>query len=100
MDFVSIETPAPRVSLAGKLPEFLDTSIGIVAAGDFLQIVANQLIEAFPESLRTLAGAGGDLLVDGERDIHSHSIRVHKICVKTEYIRDASSPRSLPHEAQ
>ena len=77
MDFVSIETPASGVSFAGKLPEFFNTSLGVVATGQLSQVVANQLIEALSQSLRPLPGTRGQLLVDRESDIHLHSICAH-----------------------
>ena len=57
MDLISIEAPSARVSLPGELSEFLKALFGIVAASQLLQVVANQLIETLPQSLRALASA-------------------------------------------
>ena len=63
MNLVSIEAPAPRVALAGKTAEFLDTPFGIVAPGQLSQVVANQLIEALAQGIRPPPGAPDQLLI-------------------------------------
>jgi len=52
MSLVAIETLAMRVAGARQALELLDPALGIVAASQFLQVIANQLVEAFSESLR------------------------------------------------
>src|SRR5258706_11030731 len=81
MDLVPFKTPATRVALPRKAPEFVNTPLRIVAARQLLQVVANQLIQAFPERLRPLAGPRSELFIDREGDIHLHSIRAHVLCV-------------------
>lgn len=71
MNLVAIEAPALRVTLTRELPELFNTALGVVAASQRLQVVADQLVETFPEGLRLLPGASDKLLVDGERDVHS-----------------------------
>jgi hypothetical protein len=88
MNLVSVEAPAARVALARKPLELLDTSFGIVAARQRLQIVPNQLIEALAEDFRLPSGTSYELLVDGEGDIHLHSIRGHWLCVNGSFLRD------------
>ena len=81
---MSVEPPAPRVALAGESLEFLDTLFRIVGTGQLLQIVADQLIEAFAkgfglfsgdfhrlfESLASVfAAAGEEMTVSIERDM-------------------------------
>lgn len=70
MDLVSVEPPAPRVALAGESPEFLDALFRIVGTGQLLQIVADQLIEAFAKGFGLFSGAGDGLLVNGKGYIH------------------------------
>jgi len=70
MNLVSTKTPTPRVALARESPEFLDAALGIVSASHGLQVVPNQLIEALAEGLGFGAGAGDELVIDGERNVH------------------------------
>jgi len=81
MNLVSIEAPAARMASARKPFELFNTPLGIVSAGHRLQVVANQLIEAFAQSFGLLASASDELLVDGEGEIHVHIIRGHVLCV-------------------
>ncbi len=46
------------------------------------QVLADLLIHAFTYGVEFFAGALDDLLVDGESEIHGHSICAHIICVK------------------
>lgn len=69
------------VALSRKALKFRDALVGIVAAGDALQVVAYELVEALAERVGTLAGAGDQLLVDREREVHEHIIRVHVLRV-------------------
>ena len=50
MNFVSIEAPATRVAAAREFLELLDALLGVVAASQLLQVVADQLIEALPKA--------------------------------------------------
>ena len=70
MDLVAIEAPAARVTSARKMLEFFDTSLGMVSTGQLLQVVANQLVQAFPQRLRLFSSAGDNLLIDRQRNIH------------------------------
>jgi len=80
MNLVAVKAPAARVTFPGKPPELLDALFGVIAARQLLQVIADQLIEAFAESVCLLASAGNDLIIDGQGNIHSHSIRAHVIC--------------------
>lgn len=77
MNLISIETPTARVATTGKTPELLDTAVGIVAARKLLQVVADQLIQAFAERVGFLPRAGDKLRIDGQGDIDDHSICAH-----------------------
>jgi hypothetical protein len=65
MYFISIETPALRVALAGEPLELLDALLGIVASSQPLQIVPDQLVEALTEGFGFPARPGDRLLVKG-----------------------------------
>src|SRR5271170_4763665 len=82
MNLVAVEAPAAGVALTGKTPELCDAAFGIVPTGDGLQVVADQLIKAFAQGFGFLAGAGDELFVKGQGDIHEHSICGHGLCVK------------------
>src|SRR6266850_6391867 len=94
MDLVPIKAPATRVALPRKAAEFVNTLFWIVAARQLLQVVANQLIQAFPERLRPLASPRGELFVDREGNIHLHSICAHVLCVNSHYASAESSMTS------
>src|ERR1700758_5029392 len=83
MNLIAIEAPATRVSLSGEALELLDAALRVVSASHGLQIVADHLVEALAQSFRLLAGSGDQLLVDGEGDVHTHSICVHILCVNS-----------------
>ena len=70
MDFVPIEAPAAGVPLAGKAAEFGDALVGIVAASELLQVVADKLVKAFAKSIGAFAGAVDELLIDGKCQVH------------------------------
>ncbi len=70
MNLVPIETPTARMAMARKPLELLDAAFGIVAAGEGLQVFADELIKTLAESFRFFSGARDELLVDRERDIH------------------------------
>ncbi len=61
---MAIKTPAAGVAASGKALEFRDAALRVVSAGNGLQVVANQLIQAFPESLRFLSRPRDELIVD------------------------------------
>ena len=65
MNFISVEAPAARVATTGESVELLDTSLRIVAAGQLLQIVADQLVEALAQGIGLLPGPGDKLFIDG-----------------------------------
>jgi hypothetical protein len=81
VNFVAVEAPSAGMALSREAFEFFDAALGIVSADDGLQVVANELIQAFAESLGFLAGSGDELLVDGESDVHAHMISGHVLCV-------------------
>jgi predicted nucleic acid-binding protein len=68
------------------IPAILQDVFGVISAGYCLQVVADQLVQAFAQGFRLLTGARHQLLVNGESYIHSHIIRAHI------YLDDASSP--------
>jgi hypothetical protein len=78
MNFVAIKAPAAGVALTGEALELCDAALGVVSAGDGLQVVADQLVEAFAEGFRLLAGAGDELVIEGESDVHG--------CILTQYM--------------
>ena len=81
MDFVAIKAPAPRIALSGKALEFLKALSRIVAACQGLQVIADELIETLPKRLCLLASASHGLLINGEGDVHIHSICANVCCV-------------------
>ena len=87
MNFVSIETPAPRVALAREVPEFGHAALGDVSASQSLQVFADQLIQAFAQGIGPLACAFDELLVERQRYVHAHRICVHVLCVKLTAMR-------------
>ena len=64
MDLVAIEAPAAGVTSSGKTFKLLDAALGVVTASQFLQVVANQFVEALAQCFRFLAGAGNNLFID------------------------------------
>ena len=65
MNFVSIEAPAAGVAVPGEFLEFLDALLGVVAASQLLQVVADQLIETLAQGIRLLSGTSDELFIDG-----------------------------------
>ena len=63
MNFVAIKAPTTGVALAGKLFEFFDAALRIVAICDSLQIIADELVQAFAQCFGLLARAGHELFV-------------------------------------
>jgi len=96
MDLVPVEAPAAGMALAGETLEFFDAALGIVSASDGLQVVADQLVEAFAKGLRLFACAGDKLFIDGEGDVHAHSIRVHVLCVNVPVSNDEVNKVTIP----
>ena len=47
MDFVSIESPAVRITTAGQTFKFFNTSLRIVLAGQVANVLADKLVQAF-----------------------------------------------------
>lgn len=81
MNLIAVEAPSSGMAGAGKAPKLFDVAIGIVCASDRLEVVADHLIQALAEGFRLLPGASDELVVDGESDVHEHSIRGHVLCV-------------------
>jgi hypothetical protein len=81
MNLVPVETPGAGVALTRETLEFFNAALGIVAAGQFLQVVANQLIEARAESNRFLSGAVDQLFINPQGNNHQNSICAHVLCV-------------------
>src|SRR4051794_303545 len=77
VNLVPVESPAVRMAMARKTLEFLDAALGIVPASYRLQVIADQLVKALAEGLGFLPGARDELLINGEGDVHFHSIRAH-----------------------
>lgn len=71
-----------RIALAGKSVEFFDSALHVIIPGNVLEVVANLLVQAFSHGAELLPGALGYLLINGESDVHEHSIRAHILCVK------------------
>src|SRR4029077_396127 len=88
MNLVPVELPAAGVALTGKALELFDATLGVVSAGDGLQVVADELVQAFAKRLRFFARAGNELVIERESDIHfcrsRHSICGHGLCVNHE----------------
>jgi hypothetical protein len=74
MNFVAIEAPATGIAFAGEAIELLDAAFGVVSAGEGLEIVADELVEALAESFGLLAGASDELFVDREGDVYVSDI--------------------------
>src|SRR5438552_14678450 len=91
MNLVAIEAPATRVAPTREALELLDAPLRIVTARQSLQVVADKLIEALAEGVRLLSGASYKLLIDGQGNIHLHSICAHVPCVNAEVASLASS---------
>jgi hypothetical protein len=84
MNFFAIEAPATGIAFAGEAIELLDAALGVVSAGEGLEIVADELVEALAESFRLLAGASDELFVDGEGDVHVSEF--YAVYVDTGYV--------------
>jgi len=80
MNLVAIEAPAAGVATTREALELLDAPLRIVTARQSLQVVADKLIEALAEGVRLLSGASYKLLIDGQGNIHLHSICAHVPC--------------------
>jgi len=65
MNLVSIKPPTVRIALPGEAFELFDTLLRIITTGQFLKVVADQLIQALTQCLGLLSGAGNGLFVDG-----------------------------------
>jgi hypothetical protein len=62
--------------------EFFDSALHFVFANKMLEVLANLLVEALADGAELLPGAFDKLFVNGESDIHEHSICAHIYCVK------------------
>src|SRR3982074_3126345 len=76
MNFVAIEVPAAGVAASGEALELFDAALGVVSAGNGLQVVAAELVQAFAKRFRFPAGAGDELVVEREGDVHSYTVHV------------------------
>ncbi|HEV2471012.1 MAG TPA: hypothetical protein VGS78_17610 [Candidatus Sulfotelmatobacter sp.] len=70
MDLVSIEAPPDGVAPTGESLELGNTALDVVAARNRLQIIANQLVQAFAHRVGTLSGLRQELLVNRKREVH------------------------------
>ena len=65
MNFIAVEAPAFGVAKPGKAAEFFDAAFGIVATRQLLQVVSDQLIQAFSEGVRLFSCARYHVLING-----------------------------------
>ena len=77
MNLVPVKPPSPRMTLTRESLELLDAALGVVPSRNRLQVVADQLVQAFAESFRLLTRTCHQLIVNGESYVHLHSIRAH-----------------------
>src|ERR1039458_3103299 len=83
VQLVPIPLPAIGVTLAHAPLELLQVAFQLsVIPRKMLQVLANLLIDRLAGSAELFPGALDQLLVNGERDIHEHSICAHVLCVK------------------
>ena len=81
MNFIAIKPPTPRMPLPGEPLKLSHTLGRIVPTSQRFQIVADYLIQTLPQRLRLLASASDGLLINGQSDIHEHSICATVLCV-------------------
>src|SRR5687767_15108647 len=74
MDLFPIELPG-AVAGRGQRPELGDVALDLIAAGELLQILADQLVQALVHRLRHLTCFLDGLVVDRKRDVHGRSPR-------------------------
>src|SRR5260370_34868491 len=91
MNLVPVELPAARVALTGEALELFDATLGVVSADDGLQVVADELVQAFARRLGFFARAGTELVIQRERSIHFAGLDT--VYVDTGYV-------SIPKSAQ
>src|SRR5512136_628581 len=77
MELVPVEAPAAGLAATREAPELLDAPLRIVAPRQPLEVVADDLVEALAQRRGLLAGPGHQLLVEGQGEVHVHSIRAH-----------------------
>ena len=79
MELVPVEPPAagPAAGPLRELPELGHVPLGVVAPGETLQILPNQLVEALPHGGGLLARPPDEPLVHGQGDVHAHILRGH-----------------------
>lgn len=73
--------------------ELLDALLGIIAAGQFLKVITDKLIEALAEGIGLLSSSCYKLLINGQRHVHEHSICAHVSCVNWRTMAEVSSYR-------
>ena len=83
MNFVAIKLPAAPVATGEprQAPQFLGIGARIPLAGKRFQVIAYELIHARAHRFGTATGLAENLVIDGERYIHEHILRVHGLCV-------------------
>lgn len=79
---VTIPLPIAWVAATGQTDELFQLPLQLlVVACNVLQVLANLLVQAFARRAQLLSRPLDQLLVDGQSNIHRHSIRVHITCV-------------------
>src|SRR3982074_1982826 len=92
MNLVAIEVPAAGGAASREALEFFDAALGVISAGDGLQVVADELVQAFAEGFGFLAGAGDELVVNGEGDVHR--CIPYTVYVDTGYVSNGARSKS------
>src|SRR5579859_1564978 len=82
MNFVSVEAPAMRISVSGKVEELFDRTGGIVLASVLSDLIPNDLIQAGARGLRLPPSFLDEPIFNCESDIHEHILCVHGLRVK------------------
>src|SRR6202795_4863118 len=95
MELASVEPPAASTATRPprELPELGHVPLGIVAAGEALEILANELVEALPHGAGLLAGAPDEPLIHGKGDIHGP----HNMCARISCQLRSGFQRGHPH---
>ncbi len=82
------------VSLAGEAQKFLNFALHILVSRYVLKVLPNLLIHALADRSELFARALEGLFVNGERNIHGHSICAHIICVNPPLVRSPDASNS------